>query len=415
MVLAMLRDVYDLGVAANPRATFSALLTVALLEIGGYLAFYFFSPRQALPRGIVLFHAALALGLVVAWRTLYATGGRTALRRRVIIAGTGIEGRAMAATIAGAEGIGLEVVGFVSEGNASWIGHGGLPVLETYGGLPRLVDELSIAQVILAVSGKVPHTLFAALLECNEQGVEVTPMTAAFEEITGRVPIEHVGDNWLLALPLGPPSTAGLFPMLKRALDVGVATVGLGMLALLFPVVAAAIYVDSGAPIFYVQERVGRGGDPFRLIKFRTMRQDAEYDGQAVWATEDDPRVTRVGRLLRAAHIDELTQFVNVIRGDMSVVGPRPERPAFVHELEQKIPFYRLRHAVRPGMAGWALIKHGYGNSLEDAMVKVQYDLYYVKHQSLYLDLYILFRTLQRMVSLKGRPTRGNESGSRRS
>ncbi|RLC83965.1 MAG: sugar transferase, partial [Chloroflexi bacterium] len=146
----------------------------------------------------------------------------------------------------------------------------------------------------------------------------------------------------------------------------------------------------------------GQGGKTYRLIKLRTMVPHAERNGQAVWAKERDPRVTRVGRVLRAAHIDELPQFINVLKGDMSVVGPRPERPEFVAELEKRIPFYRLRHAVRPGMAGWGLINYGYGNSVEDALIKVQYDLYYIKHQSLYLDLLILLKTLERMVLLQG-------------
>jgi lipopolysaccharide/colanic/teichoic acid biosynthesis glycosyltransferase len=139
------------------------------------------------------------------------------------------------------------------------------------------------------------------------------------------------------------------------------------------------------------------------LLKLRTMIPDAEKRGRAVWAKERDPRVTRVGRILRATHFDELTQFVNILKGDMSVVGPRPERPAFVAQLEEQVPFYRLRHAVKPGMAGWALVNYGYSSSVEDAMIKVQYDLYYIKHQSIYLDVLILFKTLVDMVTLGGR------------
>jgi len=166
--------------------------------------------------------------------------------------------------------------------------------------------------------------------------------------------------------------------------------------------VALASLVDSPGPIFYHQDRVGQGGRVFRLAKLRTMVPDAEKVDGAVWAQSRDPRVTRIGRILRAAHIDELPQFLNVLRGEMSVVGPRPERPEFVVQLEDKIPFYRLRHAVRPGMAGWALITAGYGSSVEDALIKVEYDLFYIKQQSVALDLLILVRTLGRMVLFRG-------------
>jgi exopolysaccharide biosynthesis polyprenyl glycosylphosphotransferase len=240
-------------------------------------------------------------------------------------------------------------------------------------------------------------------MECQEHGVEISPMPVLYEDLTGKVPIHHVGDNWLAALPLDHAALGGFFPVFKRALDVGVSIVGLGIFAPILPFLAAAIYLDSPGPIFYRQERVGRGGRTFRVFKLRSMVPDAESDGEPVWAEERDSRVTRVGRFLRATHLDEFPQFINILKGDMSVVGPRPERPAFVEELDELVPFYRLRHAVKPGMAGWALVNHGYSGSVEDAMIKVQYDLYYIKHQSLYLDVLILFKTLVDMVTFGGR------------
>jgi lipopolysaccharide/colanic/teichoic acid biosynthesis glycosyltransferase len=235
-------------------------------------------------------------------------------------------------------------------------------------------------------------------------------MPLIYEELTGRVPVGHVGNSWLVALPLDHASSGGLYPVFKRALDLFVALVGLCILAVLLPFVALATLVDSPGPIFYHQDRVGQGGRVFRLAKLRTMVSDAERQG-AVWARTRDPRVTRVGRVLRAAHLDELPQFLNVLRGEMSVVGPRPERPEFVSQLERRIPFYRMRHAVRPGMAGWALIHAGYGSSVEDALVKVEYDLYYIKHQSVALDLLILMRTLGRMFLFRGGPGKSAGEG----
>ena len=185
-------------------------------------------------------------------------------------------------------------------------------------------------------------------------------------------------------------------------MDLILASLGMLVLAVLFPLIALAIYLDSPGPIFYTQERVGKGGRVFRIYKFRSMVPDAEK-GRAVWAQENDPRVTRVGRILRRTHLDEFPQFWNILKGEMSAVGPRPERPEFVEELAREIPFYRVRHAVKPGMAGWALVKYGYASSKEDALIRLQYDLYYIKHWSPWLDLVILCKTVVDTLTFRGR------------
>jgi lipopolysaccharide/colanic/teichoic acid biosynthesis glycosyltransferase len=188
----------------------------------------------------------------------------------------------------------------------------------------------------------------------------------------------------------------------KRSLDLLTACGGLVIVALLAPWVALANAVWSPGPLLYWQTRVGRGGRPFELVKFRSMIPDAESLGP-VWATEGDERVTAVGRVLRKARLDELPQVWNILKGEMSLVGPRPERPEFVRELVQEIPFYQARHAVRPGITGWAQVRYRYGNSVQDALVKLQYDLYYIKHQNLYLELSILVKTAAVMIRLRGR------------
>jgi len=216
------------------------------------------------------------------------------------------------------------------------------------------------------------------------------------------VPVEHIGDNWYVAMPIRHPSAGTLWPLVKRLMDIVLASVGLLLLAAFLPFIAAAIYLDSPGPIFYTQERVGKGGRIFKVYKFRSMVPDAEK-GEAVWARENDPRVTRVGRILRKTHVDEFPQFLNILKGEMSAVGPRPERPEFVEDLAAEIPFYRVRHAVRPGMAGWGLIVQGYSSSKEDALLKLQYDLYYIKHQSFWLDVVILLRTIMHTLAFQGR------------
>ena len=174
------------------------------------------------------------------------------------------------------------------------------------------------------------------------------------------------------------------------------------MLCLVFPIIALVISLDSPGPILYSQERVGLRGKPFRIYKFRSMRIDAEREGNAVWATVSDNRITRVGRFLRATHIDEIPQMFNIVRGDMSLIGPRPERAAFISELEKTIPFYSYRLVVKPGLTGWAQVKYRYGRTGNDALIKLQYDLYYIKKQSFMLDLFIIIKTVAEVLSLRG-------------
>lgn len=405
LLLALLNDFYNLRVAADLSASALALLRITALELMVYLLVYFFSPpRSPLPRGVVLYHATASFALIALWRATYLFLGRVALRRRAIVVGAGWAGRTIVQAIRGNMGTGFELMGFIDDDPAK---QGrtieGLPVIGTRDDLVSLVKAEGVSQIILAISHNLHEQLFRALMDCKEQGVEITPMPLVYEEVTGKVPVQHVGDNWLVVLPLAHAAVEGLFPIFKRVLDVTLSLIGLMILGALFPLVALALYLDSPGPIFYLQERVGRGGDTFRLVKLRTMIPNAERDGQAIWANKKDPRVTCIGRILRATHIDELPQFINVFKGDMSVIGPRPERPEFVAKLEERIPFYRLRHAVRPGMAGWALVNCGYGSSVEDALIKLEYDLYYIKHQSVYLDLLILLKTMVDMLSFRGR------------
>jgi len=223
-----------------------------------------------------------------------------------------------------------------------------------------------------------------------------------YEELTGRVPVEHIGESWQVGLPIDHPLSKPFNRFIKRASDIFLASLGCLCLAPFFPFIVLAIYLESPGPIFYAQERVGLGGKRFRAYKFRSMIPDAEKDCP-VWAKKDDPRVTRIGRLLRRTHVDEFPQFWNILKGEMSAVGPRPERPEFVEQLAKEIPFYRIRHAVKPGMAGWGLVRQGYGASKEDALVKLQYDLYYIKYQSLWFDIIILLKTIIDTLTFRGR------------
>jgi exopolysaccharide biosynthesis polyprenyl glycosylphosphotransferase len=244
---------------------------------------------------------------------------------------------------------------------------------------------------------------FQTILDAQDRGVEVIPMPALYEELMGRVPVHHLESEWLIRSFVVEARAGGFYETGKRLLDLAASVVGLGIWLILYPLIALVILIDSGFPIMYSQMRSGKGGRPFRIHKFRTMRQDAEKDGQARMAQESDDRVTRVGYFLRRTHLDELPQFWNVLRGEMSMVGPRSERPEWVTHFEKQIPFYRARLLVKPGITGWAQVNYGYVSTVEETTLKLEYDLYYIKHRSILMDLTIILRTVGQMIGFRGR------------
>jgi exopolysaccharide biosynthesis polyprenyl glycosylphosphotransferase len=261
-----------------------------------------------------------------------------------------------------------------------------------------------ISELVITATHNLPGETFQAVMDAYENGITVVPMPLLYEGITGRVPVEHVNNDWAVVL-LPIKNTDGAFdpyPAFKRLMDIVFALVGLAVFALLLPFIALLLWLDSHGSIFYTQERIGRNGCTFRVYKLRSMIPDAEAKTGAVFSRQGDPRVTRVGRLLRKTRLDEVPQLINVLRGDMSLIGPRPERPEHVIRLQQKIPFYRTRLIVRPGLTGWAQVRYDYGSNDDDALVKLQYDLYYIRHQSLILDINIMLRTVGKVLSMSG-------------
>jgi exopolysaccharide biosynthesis polyprenyl glycosylphosphotransferase len=411
---AFLNGFYDPTKLSNLAVGVSALARTVVLVVIVYLFIYFLSPAPLdLPRGIVAYQGTASFVLISLWRLVYVwLIQRPGFARKVIIVGAGWAGQTIADAIQQYASAHYRILGFVDDDPAkqppisnlkSPTPTTPLPILGKSCDLVRLVKAERVPEVILAVSHNLSSALFQALLECKEQGVQITLMPVLFEQLTGQVPIEHIGDNWNVALPLDSAEAGGLYPITKRLFDITGALIGLALYAIIFPLIALAIKLDSPGPIFYTQARVGKGGKVFNLIKLRTMIQDAEPGGHAVRAQAGDARITRVGRWLRKARLDEMPQLINILKGDMSAVGPRPERPEHLAELDKEIPFHRLRNAVKPGMAGWAVVNYDYIDSLEDAKIRLQYDLYYIKHQSLWLDLLILLRTMGHMITLRGR------------
>lgn len=269
-------------------------------------------------------------------------------------------------------------------------------------GRERFIDsarELKPDVIVVDSRYLEDYELLSQVTALHAEGIRVRTFTDFYEQRFGKVPLSAVNEAWFLFDSGELHRTTYL--RLKQAIDYVGAITGTVVFLLLLPVIALAIKLDSRGPVFYFQERVGRGGDVFRLLKFRTMREDAEENGPQ-WATESDGRITRVGSFLRRSRLDELPQFINVIKGDMSLVGPRAERPEFVKELETKIPFYSRRHLIKPGLTGWAQIRYRYGSTVEHALEKFQFELYYMKYQSAFLDMAIILNTLRVMLSMQG-------------
>jgi sugar transferase (PEP-CTERM system associated) len=313
------------------------------------------------------------------------------LEQRVLILGTGLRARALAQEIWSQHEFAYRIVGFVDELQTALPSDDPL-VIGSRLDLQALVQQHRIDRIVVSLSDRRGSLPVEELLQAKLSGVRVEDAATMYERITGKILIDEIKPSWLIFSDGFRVSR--VTRALKRAFDIAVAAVGLMLAAPLMALTALAVRLDSRGPILYCQERVGKDGRPFTLSKFRSMRDDAEQ-GTPVWARDHDERVTRVGRVIRLTRLDELPQLWNVLRGDMSLVGPRPERPFFVHQLAARIPFYSSRHVVRPGVTGWAQVKYRYGSSVEDAAEKLRYDLYYIKHQSLLFDMTILLDTVR--------------------
>jgi sugar transferase (PEP-CTERM system associated) len=320
---------------------------------------------------------------------------------RVLVLGTGPEALAVETSLEVANRPGLELAGFYPLEKVPVRSIAASRIVSNQLTLEETVKHLGIDEIIVAVREQRGGVLpMRALLECRLSGIQITDLPRFFERVHGRVPIESLKASWLI-YGKGFRQT-WLRGFVKRSFDI-IATAVLLLIALpIMAVIAFLISLDGGTPIIYRQERVGCRGQKFTLLKFRSMTKDAEKDGQASWASINDSRITAVGRFMRRTRIDELPQLINVFRGEMSFVGPRPERPQFVATLTEKIPFYGVRHSVKPGLTGWAQVRYTYGGNVEESVKKLEYDLYYVKNHTLLLDLLILLKTVRVVVLGEG-------------
>jgi sugar transferase (PEP-CTERM system associated) len=370
----------------------AAALILALL--------YYFVPDMALGRGVAVL-AAVFVGLtLLAWRLAVDATGSFRPVHRVLIAGTGSSGIRLVREILEHPELNIKVLGFLDE-KGEGIGRplvnpgvvGGVKDIEDY------VQRERVDWVVLAFGERRGVMPTRQLVRVKLSGVRVEEAHTLYEKLMGSVMLERLSPSWLV-LSEGFRKDV-LLMSTKRLMDVTISLVSLIVLSPVLLLISLAIYLESGSPVLFRQERVGMKGRNFEILKFRSMRQNCEENGP-VWAVKGDTRVTGLGRFLRRYRLDEIPQLVNVLRGDMSFVGPRPERPEFVQMLGEAVPFYHERHSVRPGLTGWAQIKYQYGATVEDAKTKLEYDLFYIKHLSIFLDVAIIFRTLQVVLFARG-------------
>jgi len=405
--LILLVELYDVHRAGNWNATLRSVFTAALIGLGLYLLLYFFftnPPRSQLPRrGVAGFLVAASM-ITLAWRYLYIRiFTAPAFMRRVLLVGAGKAGQTLLKVVNNLRPAPFDMVGIIDD-DSEKIGTTveTLPVLAGSDCLLEIIARENVSDIFVAISGEILGSTFQTLLDAQERGVEITRMPVAYEELLSRVPIRLLEADWILRSFVDQSRVSGFYEFGKRLLDIAGGLIGVIVLLVTLPFLSLSILIDSGRPVFYSQTRSGRGAQPYKIIKYRTMRKDAEPDGKPQWAKEDDERATRVGRFLRKTHLDELPQFINVLRGEMSLVGPRAERPELVEMFQKHVPFYRARLLVKPGITGWAQINFGYASTIDETVTKLEYDLYYIKHRNLLMDLMVLLRTPATVFGLRG-------------
>jgi sugar transferase (PEP-CTERM system associated) len=398
-------DLYDLRATRSYRRV-AINLAYALGASIAFLTLIFYAmPMLQLGRGIFLMEVAIVFAFTPGWRLLVAWSAghpQLGVRERVLVLGSGDQAIEVARATLERRNAGFHIVGFV-DNRPELLGKSLInpSVIGLTGNIAALVDQYQVDRIVVAVEDRRGAFPTEELLTLTLSGrVAVEECARYYERLTGKIASEMIRPSWLIF------SRGNRFSVvaqhLRRLLNAILALLGFVLSLPLMLLTAIAVKLDSRGPVFYTQERVGKNGRPFKIIKFRSMRVGAEQASGPVWAEQDDPRVTRVGRIIRKLRLDELPQFVNVIRGDMNFVGPRPERPNFVEQLTEIIPYYSQRHLVKPGLTGWAQIKYPYGASVEDSIEKLRYDLYYIKNQSLLLDAAIVFETVKIVIFGRG-------------
>lgn len=409
LISIYLYDLYDYGVMHHRREMLLRLIQATGVAWTVLALLYYMVPPLMIGRGTLIYSVVLTIVFLLGWRTwIHFLTGHPDLGERVLILGAGKAAAVTANVVHRRRDAGYRIAGFVSvpgvengDSPRSRAELGGAEILGCADDLQQIVSEKKIDRIVVALAQRRGNFPTDSLLRMSlENSVDIEECASFYERVTGQVHLDMLRPSWLIFSGRTKDTRLTLF--FREAVNRILALVGLVLSLPIALITALIIKIESEGEVLYRQERVGKNGAVFELLKFRSMNKDAEADGTPVWASSDDDRATTFGKLIRKVRIDEIPQFWNILKGEMSFIGPRPERPHFVAELAEKIPFYEHRHLVAPGLTGWAQIKYPYGASVEDSREKLQYDLYYIKNQSLALDAIIIFETVKTVLFGKG-------------
>jgi len=395
-------DLYMPEMYRPSRVMFTRLMSATVLATVTLLTIFYMIPSLKTWRGILLIETLILPPLIMLWRLMFSRIKSFNLpSKRVLIIGSGDLAKKIGGAIHRQSEYGLKLAGFIDDDptklGVSIVNPG---VVGGYGDINRVVASDKINMIIVALPDRRAKLPMSALLDCKLKGISVIEGETFNERLTGNIPLDHLKPSWMVFSD-GFQSLRSR-KIVKRTFDLVIAVIFLILSAPLMAITALLVKLESRGPIIFSQIRVGEHGKEFEIYKFRSMRADAEAKTGPVWANATDNRVTRVGKVIRKIRFDELPQLINVLKGDMSFVGPRPERPFFVSQLKEKIPYYEMRTVVKPGLTGWAQIKYPYGATEQDALEKLQYDIYYIKNMNPLLDMLIFFWTIKVVLTGKG-------------
>ena len=403
-IFATVFELYDLQKASKFESIVQNIILTSSLTVLVYLLTPFLTPT--LPENrlqIVYFYISINVALFI-WRYAYITLiSATRFFKRVILIGNASDIDEIVMTLQKSDP-NYKVVGFINTSSDAYISKKFKELIEVeVASIESTVTQHSISEIVVAApaAGKITATLYNKLILLLENGTPIRSYTEVYEEISHRIPIQYVDKDFYLHFPFSRSNQNKLYLFITRILDLLFSILGLAVGLMIFPIILVGNFCANRGPLLYSQMRVGINGKEFKIYKLRSMVRNAEKDGPQ-FADVLDTRVTKFGRFLRKSRLDEIPQFINVIKGDMSVIGPRPERPFFVKEFSNEVPFYEVRHLIRPGITGWAQVNARYGSSEQDSLEKLQYDLYYMKHRSLALDINILIKTLSTVIFYRG-------------
>ena len=397
-------ELYDLQKASRVDKVFANIVLTASVTVLFYLLTPFYTPFLPANRmQILYFYLAIIVALFL-WRLLYIKFiASPRFYKKVLIVGETSNIESIVDAFRNSDP-NYKIVGFINceEKTNHDLKYKGVVEYQP-ADIHNIIKDENISEIVVASynAETITSEIYLDLIQLLERGFPIKEYTQVYEDITYRVPVQFVGKDFYKYFPFSRSNQNKLYLFFHRLFDLVIALIGVCPTLIFIPFVLLGNVMANRGPLFYAQNRVGKNGKIFKIVKFRTMIVNAEKEG-AVWATKHDSRVTPFGKFLRRSRLDEMPQFFNILKGDMSLIGPRPERPYFVNELSQVIPFYETRHIIKPGLTGWAQVKVRYGSTVEDSLLKLQYDLYYIKHRSFFLDANVLVKTLSTMIFFRG-------------